>query len=43
MLVEEVEKIGVEPFQAPAPLPPIERDEIHLVCWLALESEGQAT
>lgn len=36
-IVEEVEKIGLEPFHAPEPLPPIAPDEVHLVCWMALE------
>ncbi len=37
LLVEEVERIGAEPFKAPEPLPPIERDEIQLICWMALQ------
>jgi len=40
-LVETVEAIGAEPFRAPDPLPPIERDEIHLICWLAIEPEAE--
>ena len=36
-VVEAVEKIGLEPFHAPAPLPPIRAEEVHLVCWLAIE------
>jgi hypothetical protein len=39
-VVEEVERIGAQPFQAPEPLPPIEADEVHLVCWLAIEAEN---
>jgi hypothetical protein len=35
-LIEEVEHIGAEPFRAPDPLPPIEANEIHLICWMAL-------
>src|SRR5256885_858134 len=38
-LVEAVERIGLEPFQAPAPLPPIRVEDVHLVCWLAIESK----
>ena len=38
-LVEEVERIGAEPFRAPHPLPPIEREEIHLICWMAIANE----
>lgn len=40
-LIEEIEHLGLEPFQAPAPLPPIGMDEIHLVCWLAIEKAGE--
>jgi hypothetical protein len=38
-LVEEVERIGLEPFQAPEPLPPIQSEDIYLVCWMAIEKE----
>ena len=38
-LVEEVERIGAEPFRPPDPLPPIEREEIHLITWMAIEPE----
>ena len=38
-LVEEVERIGAEPFHAPEPLPPIEAEEIHLITWMAIERE----
>jgi hypothetical protein len=30
---------GIEPFRAPDPLPPIEREEIHLVCWMAVKAK----
>jgi hypothetical protein len=39
-LVEEVERIGAEPFHAPVPLPPIETEEIHLITWMAIEREN---
>jgi len=38
-LVEEVERIGAEPFRPSDPLPPIEIEEIHLICWMALKRE----
>ncbi len=38
-LLEEIERIGAEPFNPPDPLPPIEPDEVHLVCWLAIQSQ----
>jgi hypothetical protein len=37
-IVEEVGRIGLEPFQPPTPLPPVQIDDVHLVCWLAIES-----
>ena len=40
-LIEEVQRIGLEPFQAPEPLPPIEKDDVHLICWMAIESGQQ--
>lgn len=39
-LVEEVERIGAEPFRPPDPLPPIEREEIHLITWMATPRGG---
>ena len=39
-LIEEVERIGAEPFHAPEPLPPIEAEEIHLITWMAIEAEA---
>ena len=39
-LVEEIRRIGLESFEAPAPLPPIEPDDIHLICWMAIEAES---
>lgn len=38
-LVKEIEKIGVEPYQAPDPLPPIDEDEVHLICWMGITAE----
>ena len=39
-LIDEVERIGVEPHHAPEPLPPIEGDDIHLVCWMAVSASA---
>jgi hypothetical protein len=35
-LVEKVEDLGLQPFEAPDPLPPIEEDEVKLVCWMVV-------
>jgi hypothetical protein len=37
-LAQEVARLGVEPFRAPAPLPPIHDDEIRLITWMAIEA-----
>lgn len=37
MLVEKVRELGLQPFSPPEPLPPIEADEIKLICWMAIE------
>lgn len=41
-LVREIRRIGLEPFEAPDPLPPIEPDDVHLICWMAIEAQGAA-
>lgn len=38
-LVEEIERIGAEPFHPPDPLPPIDREEIYLITLMAIEAE----
>ncbi len=35
-LIEEVRSLGLQPYKAPEPLPEIEPDEIHLICWMAV-------
>jgi Helicase conserved C-terminal domain/PLD-like domain/SNF2-related domain len=37
-IAESVKRLGLEPFQAPAPLPPIQEEDVRLICWLAVES-----
>lgn len=39
-LAEKIAELGIEPFEAPPPLPPIGPEEIHLVCWMALVSKN---
>ena len=36
-LIREIERLGVEPFEASAPLPAIDPEEINLVCWMGIE------
>lgn len=37
--VEKVEELGLQPFEAPDPLPRIEEDQIKLVCWMVVAPE----
>ena len=37
-IIETVEAVGIEPFQAPEPLPPIDIDNIDLICWMAIDA-----
>jgi len=39
-LVAEVKRLGIEPFKAPEPLPPIHLDDVHLVAWMAIETDN---
>ena len=36
-IAAKVKELGLEPFKPAAPLPPIEEDEIRLVCWIAVD------
>jgi len=35
-LAQEIERLGMEPFEAPKPLPAIEPEEINLICWMGI-------
>ncbi len=35
-IAAKVRELGLEPFKPPTPLPPIEEDEVRLVCWLVV-------
>lgn len=38
-LMAKIEELGLEPFLAPEPLPPISPGDVSLICWMAIESE----
>jgi hypothetical protein len=38
-LVGKVEDLGLQPFEAPDPLPPIQEDEVKLICWMVVAPE----
>ena len=42
-LIAKVEHIGVEPPHAPEPPSPIEGDDIHLACWMAIVAASSTT
>lgn len=37
-VAETVRRLGLEPFKTPEPLPPIEEQDIQLICWLAVDT-----
>jgi hypothetical protein len=37
-IAETVRRLGLEPFKAPDPLPPIEEGDIRLICWMAVNN-----
>ncbi len=40
LLIDHILGTGLEPAEPPPPLPPISRDDIELLCWMAIESEA---
>lgn len=38
----KISELGLQPFRAPEPLPPIGEDEIHLVCWMGVDTASGA-
>jgi hypothetical protein len=39
-LVEKVEDLGLQPFEAPNLLPPIQEDELKLICWMVIAPDA---
>lgn len=37
-IAETVTQLGLEPFKAPEPLPPIEEQDVRLICWMAVNT-----
>jgi hypothetical protein len=37
-IAETVHRLGLEPFKAPEPLPPIEEQDVRLICWVAVHT-----
>ena len=40
-LIDQIIETGLEPTAPPPPLPPIEQEEIELLCWMGIECEGR--
>ena len=40
-LIEQILEIGLEPTEPPPLLPPINQDEIELLCWMGIEPEDE--
>ena len=39
-LIDQIIETGLEPTAPPPPLPPIDQEEIELLCWMGIEWEG---
>lgn len=37
-VLKAIAAVGLEPFHAPDPLPPIDLSQVHLICWMAIEA-----
>jgi hypothetical protein len=40
-LYKKIVDLGLQPYEAPEPFPPIEEEEIKLVCWMAVAPEDR--
>ena len=38
---ETIDELGLEPYSAPSPLPPVKIDEVRLVCWMAVQPDQE--
>ena len=38
-ILQVIRDLGLQPYTPPKPLPEISADDVHLVCWLALEPQ----
>jgi phosphatidylserine/phosphatidylglycerophosphate/cardiolipin synthase-like enzyme len=42
-IVDRVRELGLQPWKPPQPLPPIDKDDIVLVVWMAVEAESPSS
>ena len=40
-VIDRILETGLEPTSPPAPLPPIQTEDIELLCWIGIEPEGE--
>ena len=40
-MFDQILETGLEPTELLSPLPPIDQDEIKLLCWMGIEPEGE--
>ena len=38
-LIDKIIETGIEPTETPIPLPPIEKEDVELFCWIGIESQ----
>lgn len=38
-IAEKADDLGLQPYDAPEPLPPIREEEVKLICWMAVAPE----
>jgi hypothetical protein len=41
-IAEQVKQLGLQPWKAPEPLPPIDRADVVLIVWMAVDKQAQA-
>jgi hypothetical protein len=39
-IVAQVKELGLQPYEAPEPLPPIDSDQVSLICWMGVSAPG---
>lgn len=42
-VIAEIERLGLEPYEAPRELPAITEGDVHLICWMAVDSGRDST
>lgn len=40
-IIDKIDDLGLQPFEAPEPLPPIREEEVKLICWMAIAPQRE--